>query len=99
MFEKLTSFKKHDLLFEFYRSKNTGLTVAVAQQQNTPLCHGFFSLSTEAHDDDGLPHTLEHLIFMGSKKYPFKGVLDLLSSRSVSKFSLLEFVCCAKWFV
>lgn len=29
-------------------------------------------LATEAHDDDGLPHTLEHLIFLGSEDYPFK---------------------------
>ena len=29
-------------------------------------------LATEAHDDDGLPHTLEHLVFMGSEKYPYK---------------------------
>ena len=28
--------------------------------------------ATEAHDHDGLPHTLEHLIFMGSEAYPYK---------------------------
>jgi len=28
--------------------------------------------ATEAHDDDGLPHTLEHLVFMGSEEYPYK---------------------------
>jgi predicted Zn-dependent peptidase len=33
----------------------------------------FFTCSaTEAHDDDGLPHTLEHLVFLGSENYPFK---------------------------
>ena len=31
-----------------------------------------FVVATEAHDDDGLPHTLEHLVFMGSEKYPYK---------------------------
>ena len=31
-----------------------------------------FVLATEAHDDDGLPHTLEHLVFMGSEEYPYK---------------------------
>ena len=31
-----------------------------------------FILATEAHDDDGLPHTLEHIVFMGSEKYPYK---------------------------
>lgn len=30
------------------------------------------SLATEAHDHDGLPHTLEHLVFMGSEEYPYK---------------------------
>ena len=29
-------------------------------------------IATEAHDDDGLPHTLEHLVFLGSEDYPFK---------------------------
>ena len=32
-------------------------------------------IATEAHDDDGLPHTLEHLVFMGSEKYPYKACL------------------------
>lgn len=41
-------------------------------------------LATEAHDDDGLPHTLEHLIFLGSELYPYKGVLDLLANRCLA---------------
>lgn len=40
--------------------------------------------ATEAHDDDGLPHTLEHLIFLGSELYPYKGVLDLLANRCLA---------------
>ncbi|KAL3959128.1 hypothetical protein ACCO45_007290 [Purpureocillium lilacinum] len=32
----------------------------------------------------GCPHTLEHLIFMGSKSYRYKGLLDKLSSRAYS---------------
>jgi Zn-dependent M16 (insulinase) family peptidase len=40
--------------------------------------------ATEANDDDGLPHTLEHLIFLGSEKYPFKGVLDLVANRCLA---------------
>ena len=32
-----------------------------------------FTISaTEAHDDDGLPHTLEHLVFLGSEDFPYK---------------------------
>jgi Zn-dependent M16 (insulinase) family peptidase len=38
----------------------------------------------EAHErvDKGLPHTLEHLVFMGSETYPYKGVLDTLANRA-----------------
>lgn len=40
--------------------------------------------ATEAFDDDGLPHTLEHVIFLGSEDYPYKGVLDLLANRNLA---------------
>ncbi|PRP76487.1 hypothetical protein PROFUN_15157 [Planoprotostelium fungivorum] len=45
------------------------------------MVEGAFVLSTEAHDDDGCPHVLEHLIFMGSELYSYKGVLDSLANR------------------
>jgi len=66
-----------------YKSLRTGLTVTVAQVDG-PVVNGYFCLATEAHDDDGLPHTLEHLIFLGSELYPYKGVLDLLANRCLS---------------
>lgn len=31
-----------------------------------------------------MPHTLEHLIFLGSEDYPYKGVLDLLANRCLA---------------
>ncbi|KAL7443585.1 hypothetical protein ACHAXH_005955 [Discostella pseudostelligera] len=36
------------------------------------------------HPDDGLPHTLEHLVFLGSQTHPHKGVLDKLANRSMA---------------
>jgi len=66
-----------------YKSSRTGLTVTVAQVDG-PVVNGYFCLATEAFDDDGLPHTLEHLIFLGSELYPYKGVLDLLANRCLS---------------
>ncbi|XP_073987977.1 uncharacterized protein C05D11.1-like [Rhodnius prolixus] len=66
-----------------YVSNKTGLTVVVGEVEG-PLVNGYFCLATEAHDDDGLPHTLEHLIFLGSEKYPYKGVLDLLANRCLA---------------
>lgn len=45
------------------------------------LNKGYFSLATEANDDDGLPHTLEHMIFLGSEDYPYCGILDILANK------------------
>lgn len=41
-------------------------------------------VGTEIPDDSGCPHTLEHLIFLGSKDYPYKGFLDSLGNRFFS---------------
>ncbi|KAK7070200.1 hypothetical protein SK128_011894, partial [Halocaridina rubra] len=66
-----------------YRSKRTGMRIVIGNVEG-PMVNGFLTLATEAHDDDGLPHTLEHLVFLGSEDYPFKGVLDLLASRCLA---------------
>ena len=63
-----------------YRSKRTGLTVFLSRTE-TPIVNGYFCLATEAFDNDGLPHTLEHLIFRGSEDYPYKETLDNLAAR------------------
>ena len=65
------------------RSPRTGLRIVLADVDG-PLVNGYMALATEAHDDDGLPHTLEHLVFMGSEDFPYKGVLDLISNRCLS---------------
>lgn len=67
-----------------YRSKESGLTVCIANVGG-PLVNGYFCLATEAHDDDGLPHTLEHIVFMGSEEYPYKGLLDLYANRCLAQ--------------
>jgi len=67
-----------------YRSKVTGITVCIANVGG-PLVNGYFCLATEAHDDDGLPHTLEHIVFMGSEEYPYKGLLDLFANRCLAQ--------------
>jgi len=83
--EELAGFgiPESDIPVAKYRSKLTGLTIAVARAE-TPIVNGYFCLPTEAHDNDGLPHTLEHLIFMGSEDYPYKEVLDLLANRCLA---------------
>lgn len=57
----------------------TGIRVFTANVE-CPVVKGNFVFATEAHDDDGLPHTLEHLVFLGSEDYPYKGVLDMLAN-------------------
>ena len=47
-----------------------------------PKVNGYFTLATEILDDSGAPHTLEHLCFMGSKSYHYKGFLDKLANRA-----------------
>ncbi|GAB7357783.1 hypothetical protein MBLNU459_g0430t1 [Dothideomycetes sp. NU459] len=66
-----------------YESERTGMRVVVVDQKG-PKVYGYFALATEIHDDSGSPHTLEHLCFMGSKNYRYKGVLDKLATRAYS---------------
>jgi len=49
------------------------------------LLHCVVRSATEACDDDGLPHTLEHLVFLGSEDYPFKA--SFLQFIVISSFS------------
>ncbi|KAK8858824.1 hypothetical protein IAR55_003054 [Kwoniella newhampshirensis] len=66
-----------------WRSEKTGLTVVLGSHQ-APITNGYFAVASEIFDDTGRPHTLEHLIFLGSKAYPYKGVLDQLANRAGS---------------
>ena len=69
-----------------YESTRTGMRVVVVDREG-PRVDGFFTLATEIHDDSGAPHTLEHLCFMGSRSYRYKGLLEKLSSRSYSEIN------------
>lgn len=64
-----------------YKSARTGLTAVHADIEG-PLVSGFLALATKVTNDDGCPHTLEHLVFLGSEKYPYKGALDSLAPRA-----------------
>ncbi|EMG47579.1 hypothetical protein SBY92_004727 [Candida maltosa Xu316] len=66
-----------------WRSQRTGLQITYIDQPS-PIVNGYFAVATEIPDNSGCPHTLEHLIFMGSKKYPYKGLLDNLGNRLYS---------------
>ncbi|CCU77097.1 zinc metalloprotease [Blumeria hordei DH14] len=66
-----------------YVSERTGMNVVIVDKKG-PEISGYFALATEILDDSGSPHTLEHLVFMGSKNHPYKGLLDRLSTRAYS---------------
>lgn len=61
----------------------SGLKVVTVDVES-PIVKCDLAFATEAFDDDGLPHTLEHLVFLGSEDYPYKGVLDLVANRLLS---------------
>ncbi|KAF2876110.1 zinc metalloprotease-like protein [Massariosphaeria phaeospora] len=84
-FETIQSFTADytDANFTQYESQRTGMRVVVVDRKG-PKIYGYFALATEIHDDSGSPHTLEHLCFMGSRKYPYKGVLDKIATRAYS---------------
>ena len=64
-FELVSSLKANNKIpVVKYKSQKTGLTVTVAQVDG-PVVNGYFCLATEEFTNDGLPHTLEHLIFLG----------------------------------
>ncbi|KAF8622884.1 hypothetical protein AX15_006649 [Amanita polypyramis BW_CC] len=72
-----------DVIVSKWRSRVSGLSV-VHLNYDAPLVNGYFVVATEIFNDSGCPHTLEHLVFMGSKKYPYKGLLDILANRGFS---------------
>ncbi|KAL4921289.1 Metalloenzyme, LuxS/M16 peptidase-like protein, partial [Aspergillus aurantiobrunneus] len=84
-FKLLQKFKPDYSPSEFvqYESQRTGMSVVVIDQKG-PKVNGYFVLATEIFDDSGAPHTLEHLVFMGSRNYRYKGFLDKLATRFYS---------------
>lgn len=84
-FRKIQSFRTDyaPTIITQYESERSGMQVIVADRPG-PKINGYFTLATEIFDDSGAPHTLEHLVFMGSKNYRFKGLLDKLAGRAYS---------------
>ncbi len=93
---KVASVRVNDVIpVTIYNSTRSALSVVVGDIPG-PMVKGTFSFGmsfipfspcsavTETSTDDGLPHTLEHLVFMGSELFPFKGVLDVIANRCLA---------------
>ena len=76
--------------YRLYESRTTGVR-GILMETGEPLCsiHAVIATESDTHDwthkDDGLPHTLEHAVFMGSELFPYKGILDKLANRSLAR--------------
>eukprot|EP00727_Mastigamoeba_balamuthi_P009594 m51a1_g5257 hypothetical protein (1336) ;mRNA; f:85508-91428 len=66
-----------------YEHGRSGLRVLLAPVPG-PLCTAAVVVPTEARDDRGLAHCLEHLVFLGSRAHPQRGLLDLIATRAAS---------------
>lgn len=84
-FRKIQSFQTEyaPTVITQYESERSGMRVIIADRKG-PKINGYFTLATEILDDSGAPHTLEHLVFMGSRSYHYKGLLDKLAGRAYS---------------
>lgn len=87
VFNKLVSFQI-DYAPQYHLTKfissRSRLQLIHINSNSSPLVQGYFALATECPTDSGVPHTLEHLIFMGSRKFPFKGLLDTAGNLCMS---------------
>ena len=85
VFRKIQSFQTEyaPTVITQYESERSGMRVIIADRKG-PKINGYFTLATEILDDSGAPHTLEHLVFMGSRSYHYKGLLDKLAGRAYS---------------
>eukprot|EP01080_Neovahlkampfia_damariscottae_P009196 gene9196-1282_t len=75
-----SSFDLNGTPIHFYKSKDTGLQIMLAEIEG-PMVNSYITVSTESDCHDGCPHVLEHLVFFGSEDYPYKGMLDKLANR------------------
>lgn len=87
VFNKLVSFQL-DYAPQYhltkYISNRTKLQLVHINHKSSPLVQGYFAVATECPNDSGAPHTLEHLIFMGSQQHPYKGLLDTAGNLCMS---------------
>ncbi|KAJ2000466.1 hypothetical protein GGI04_001765 [Coemansia thaxteri] len=67
-----------------YKNKRANFRVVVCQVPG-PLCHLAVCLPTLCSDHKGKPHTLEHMVFCGSEKYPYRGYIDAVASHNAGQ--------------
>ena len=77
------NFPNFDTWVRVYQLENTDFRLVFVNVPG-PLVSTSIVVPTLCATDNGIPHTLEHLVFCGSKSYPLRGYLDNLASRCLS---------------
>ncbi|KAJ2158718.1 hypothetical protein GGF46_003559 [Coemansia sp. RSA 552] len=67
-----------------YKHQDTEFRVVVCQVPG-PVCHMALCLPTLCADHKGKPHTLEHMVFCGSEKYPYLGYIDAAAAYNLGQ--------------
>ncbi|KAJ1724290.1 hypothetical protein LPJ53_001442 [Coemansia erecta] len=67
-----------------YKHKQSEFRVVVCPVPGL-VCNMSVCMPTPCSDHKGTPHTLEHLVFCGSEKYPYRGYLDALASHNLGQ--------------
>ncbi|KAI0304973.1 Metalloenzyme, LuxS/M16 peptidase-like protein [Russula brevipes] len=70
--------------FDLIKRVKLDYSEITVSNHEAPIVNGYFVVATEIFNDTGCPHTLEHLVFMGSEKYPYKGIIDHFANRGFS---------------
>ncbi|KAJ3108155.1 hypothetical protein HDU97_002067 [Phlyctochytrium planicorne] len=83
---QLFSILPNPVELQVYKHASSDLRVVLAPISG-PLCSLTILVPTQSIDDAGHPHTLEHLVFCGSKAFPERGFLDTLATRCLSSGS------------
>ncbi|KAL0206576.1 hypothetical protein P9112_001883 [Eukaryota sp. TZLM1-RC] len=67
-----------------YVHNATRCSVVNVNLPNSPLSHMSVTFPTVPNSDSGIPHCLEHLVFLGSEHFKHKGTLDKIATLSLS---------------
>ncbi|CAF1645724.1 unnamed protein product [Didymodactylos carnosus] len=79
-FDFIQSYCEPSFSIEKFQSKKSKIKLYCIRLPELPTIKVELCVQTKPYDDTGVAHTLEHLIFMGSKNYPQQGILDYISS-------------------
>ena len=87
MFEliRTTAMPEYDGQALFYEHKETGMQVFHIKNSQKERCC-IFMFGTPSEDDTGVAHIIEHTVLCGSKRFPVKDLVTLISRTSPNTF-------------